>query len=37
MRQVVGILLGALYTPVWTSAIFTPADYYESGGEIVFE
>jgi chromate transporter len=24
---VVGILLGALYTPVWTSAIFTPADF----------
>jgi chromate transporter len=24
---VVGILLGALYTPVWTSAIFAPADF----------
>ena len=24
---VVGILLGALYTPVWTSAIFGPADF----------
>jgi chromate transporter len=24
---VVGILLGALYTPVWTSAIFSPADF----------
>lgn len=24
---VVGILLGALYTPVWTNAIFTPADF----------
>jgi chromate transporter len=24
---VVGILLAALYTPVWTSAIFTPADF----------
>jgi chromate transporter len=24
---VVGILLGALYTPVWTSAIFRPADF----------
>ena len=24
---VVGILIGALYTPVWTSAIFTPADF----------
>jgi chromate transporter len=24
---VVGILLGALYTPVWTSAIFTPTDF----------
>jgi len=24
---VVGILLGALYTPVWTSAIFTKADF----------
>jgi len=24
---VVGILLSALYTPVWTSAIFTPADF----------
>ncbi len=24
---VVGILLGALYTPVWTSAIFTPSDF----------
>jgi chromate transporter len=23
----VGILLGALYTPVWTSAIFSPADF----------
>lgn len=25
--SVVGILLGALYTPVWTSAIFTAADF----------
>jgi chromate transporter len=24
---VVGLLLTALYTPVWTSAIFTPADF----------
>ncbi len=24
---VVGILLGALYTPVWTSAIYTPGDF----------
>ncbi len=24
---VVGLLLAALYTPVWTSAIFTPADF----------
>jgi len=24
---VVGILVGALYTPVWTSAIFTPGDF----------
>ncbi len=24
---VVGILLGALYTPVWTGAIFSPADF----------
>jgi chromate transporter len=24
---VVGILLGALYTPVWSSAIFSPADF----------
>jgi chromate transporter len=24
---VVGVLLGALYTPVWTSAIFSPADF----------
>jgi chromate transporter len=24
---VVGILLGAIYTPVWTSAIFSPADF----------
>jgi chromate transporter len=24
---VVGILVGALYTPVWTSAIFTSADF----------
>jgi chromate transporter len=24
---VVGILLSALYTPVWTSAIFTPGDF----------
>jgi chromate transporter len=24
---VVGILLGALYTPVWTSVIFGPADF----------
>jgi chromate transporter len=24
---VVGLLLAALYTPVWTSAIFRPADF----------
>jgi chromate transporter len=24
---VVGLLLAALYTPVWTSAIFTPGDF----------
>ena len=24
---VVGVLLAALYTPVWTSAIITPADF----------
>jgi chromate transporter len=24
---VVGTLLAALYTPVWTSAVFTPADF----------
>ena len=24
---VVGLLLAALYTPVWTSAIFAPADF----------
>jgi chromate transporter len=24
---VVGLLLAALYKPVWTSAIFTPADF----------
>jgi chromate transporter len=24
---VVGLLLTALYTPVWTSAIFAPADF----------
>jgi chromate transporter len=25
--DVVGLLLAALYTPVWTSAIFAPADF----------